>query len=117
MAHLTMVFWTEEPSPPSLTQANLEYSWVPTGQRKDILLGPGVDEGARVDEVKDSVVSKVQIYNLNGRDMGGSCIFPDGPPWPSPVIHASVEVWARKRAFRGTVHYADGTSASRLFAM
>ena len=84
----------------SVAPAYLEYSWVPTGKRKDISLADKQDEGARTDAV-DTDISHVQVYRLDIHGIGvANWQFPPGPPGPYPVIYAAIEVFTRRNSFR-----------------
>ncbi len=93
----------------------LEYSWVPEGVRRTILLNPGKQEGSRTDAIADDLnPSHVQVYRLNNNDMVSTEMwqFPPGPPYEYPVDGAFVEVIQDKMLAIGTVHFSDGATAS-----
>jgi len=90
----------------------LEYSWVPEGTRRTIILAPGQAEHTQVDTVPDNLkISQVQVYVLNNGELSTEMWqFPPGPPYAHPVATASVRVLAREAV--GTVQYTDGTQAA-----
>ena len=90
----------------------LEYSWVPEGKRRTIILAPGHAEHTQVDTVPSNLnISHVQIYVLNNGEFSTAMWqFPPGPPHAYPVATASVRVLAIEAV--GTVHYTDGTQAA-----
>lgn len=107
---VTMRYWRENPTGP----ACLEYSWVPEGKRRDILLNPGMREGSSSDSISATLnPSHVQVYVLvnNFNESTEMWQFPPGPPYSSPIVSASVEVYTGLKAV-GKVTYADGTTAS-----
>jgi hypothetical protein len=105
---LTMIFWRDVYNEPGF----LEYSWVPEGNRHTIALSSPQQEGTRIDP-GPSDASHVQVYRLtNGRLAIQNWQFPPGPPYKSPVIAAIIQVIEQQMEVVGTVHYADGTSAT-----
>jgi hypothetical protein len=40
--------------------------------------------------------------------------FPPGPPHPTPVVRAVVEVFEQRMETVGTVYYADGSTAAEV---
>lgn len=92
--------------------ARIEYSWVPEGKRKPLALLEPEDEDIRIDDVSDDI-TQVQVYRL---DLGGfgtvDWQFPAGPAHKYPVISAVVQIFVRRGEAIGTVHYADGTTAT-----
>lgn len=109
----TLVFWRDDDDGP----ACIEYSWVPEGKRRVILLSAQQDEGSRTDPVLDNV-SHVQLYRLASTGRGAdSWQFPPGTPRSSPVIYATVEVFHSRGELVGTVHYADGVSRTDTFPL
>ena len=95
--------------------ACLEYSWVPEGRRRVILLPRGQQEGNRTDPIAgDLNPSHVQVYSLtNGMYSTEGWQFPPGPPHATPVVRAQVEVFEKEMEVVGTVYYADGSTASQ----
>jgi len=95
----------------------LEYSWVPEGKRRVILLNPGQREGDRTDPGPDAA-SHVQVYRLVSGEFGAANLqFPEGPPHKAPLTHAIVEVFQQRMEVVGTVYYADGTNATSTFPL
>jgi len=90
----------------------LEYSWVPEGKRRIIILGPGQAEHTQADTVPDNLkISQVQVYVLSNDELSTEMWqFPPGPPHTHPVTTASVSVLAKEAV--GTVQYTDGTQAA-----
>jgi hypothetical protein len=94
--------------------ACLEYSWVPQGQRRTILLDPTQVFNSQKDSIPDDLKpSQVQVYVLNDAPKGslpsaGNRQFPSGPP-RGVVIAAEVKIQGRK--VTGTAYYADGSSS------
>jgi hypothetical protein len=93
----------------------LEYSWVSEGTRRLIELNPNIKEGeGEGPMVKDA--SHVQVYALtNGQYSLKDWQFPSGPPHPSPVVRALVEVKDIEAV--GTVFYQDQSSATDTKAL
>jgi len=91
----------------------LEYSWVPEGKRRVIVLNPGTPQHVQTDTLPDDVVAThVQVYVLNnGRAGTVNWQFPPGPPRPGLIVDALVDVYAPAKA-RGTVYYAGGATVS-----
>jgi hypothetical protein len=96
----------------------LEYSWVPSGQRRVIQLNPNQSGETRVDSYYGA--SHVQIYSVASGGLGldkGHWQFPAGPSHGSPVLAAVVQVFTGRKELIGTVIYADGTTASSSFPL
>ena len=95
--------------------ACLEYSWVPEGHRHTILLNAGQQESRRSDSISEELrPSHVQVYVLtNDLQSTEGWQFPPGPPHPTPVVRAVVQVFEGKMESVGTVYYADGSSATQ----
>jgi hypothetical protein len=92
--------------------ARMEFSWVPEGNRLPIEVLAPRDENSRMDPVSDDI-TQVQVYRLDIGDFGTvDWQFPPGPPHSFPVISAVVQTFLRRGVAIGTVHYADGTSAT-----
>jgi hypothetical protein len=109
----TMVFWRDNSDGP----ACVEYSWLPQGVRRVILLDSTEDEGNRSDTT-DTDISHVQVYRLASNERGADgWQFPPGPPYSSPVIYGAIEVFEQRMEVVGTVHYADGTSRRDTYAL
>jgi hypothetical protein len=111
MKQVTMTFRRDVYTGP----ACLEYSWVPEGVRRKILLNPGQPEGKNTDQVADNLYpSQVQVYRMNQNEQASIQMwqFPPGPPAPAPVDEAVVEVFQRRMQVVGIVFYTDVTSAS-----
>jgi hypothetical protein len=107
---ITMILWRDLYSEPG----SIEYSWVPEGVPHTISLPEQQQEGSRADPAPGhTAVSHVQVYRLtNGRWEVGDWQFPPGPPYKSPVIAAIIQILELRKEVIGTVHYADGTTAS-----
>lgn len=83
----------------------LEYSWVSEGKRRVIQLDPNTKQGEGEGPTGNEV-SHLQIYALsNGLYSLKDWQFPSGPPHPSPVVRAIVEV--KETEAVGTVFYQD----------
>lgn len=107
-AQIAMIFWRDTDPGPGC----LEYSWVPTGQRRVVRLGPLQDEESRQDSVSDEI-SHVQVYRLVCNRYGlDTWQFPQGPPHNSRIIFATIQVFESRMYVVGTAHYADGSSAT-----
>src|SRR5580692_4060470 len=106
-----MKFWRDVYNRPGC----LEYSWVPEGRRRVILLEAGQQEGARTDPIAAGLKpSHVQVYSLtNGIHSTEGWQFPPGPPHLTPVVSARVEVFESRMEVVGTVYYADGSTATQ----
>ena len=93
----------------------LEYSWVSEGKRRVIQLNPNVREGEGAGPTaKDT--SHVQVYALSNGLFGlKEWQFPPGPPRPSPVVRAIVEV--KETEAVGIVFYQDGVNAADTKAL
>lgn len=116
MAKITMDFWRDDYS----EEACLEYSYVPEGKRRTILLRPGQQEAHQSDTVSDEIkVSHVQVYTLtnNGRVSLSHWQFPPGPPHSLPVIKAEVSVVQTRMVAAGKVIYSDFSTASGAAAL
>lgn len=108
MAKITMDFWRDDYSGP----ACLEYSYVPEGKRRTILLKPGEQEAIQTDTVSDDLnPSHVQVYTLtnNGVVSLSMLQFPPGPPYALPVVGAQVSVLQARMVAAGMVTYSDST--------
>jgi IPT/TIG domain len=93
----------------------LEYSWVSEGKRRVIQLNPNIQEGEG-DGPMAKDASHVQVYALsNGLYGVKEWQFPSGPPHPSPVVRAVVEV--KQTEAVGTVFYQDQSYASDTKAL
>lgn len=81
--YLEMKFWPDVYEGP----ARLEYSPVPEGRRRTILLKPGEQSGSSPDQISQGVhPSHVQVYVLtNDGHSLEDWQFPAGPPHASPV--------------------------------
>jgi hypothetical protein len=108
--YLEITFWRDVYSGP----ACLEYSWVPEGHRRTILLKPGEQVKSNNDLVaSDLHPSHVQVYVLtNDRHSTEDWQFPPGPPHPTPVVSARIDVVEREMYAGGTVSYADGSKST-----
>jgi hypothetical protein len=108
MAKITMDFWRDVYTGP----ACLEYSYVPEGKRRTILLRPGQQEAIQTDTVSDDLKpSHVQVYTLmnNGVVSVAMWQFPPGPPYALPVVGAQVSVLQARMIAAGMVTYSDST--------
>ena len=94
----------------------IEFSWVPTGMRRQIILPPGVPQG--VDSFSypfdPHAPSVLQIYVLNNDGKGGPLSFgggnfPPGTGTASPIVVALAEVFAGQHALRLTFDCEDGS--------
>jgi hypothetical protein len=106
---LTMIFFCDTDS------ADLEYSWVPTGNRETIRLGDS-QVGTQTDTV-DSDVPMVQVYRVATKVLGLGWNFPLKPISNSPIIAVTVQAVLSRGWLVGTVYYADGTSVSETHAI
>ena len=91
--------------------ACLEYSWVPEGKRRTVILAPGVREQSSTDSVPDSVMaSHVQVYVMsNNRASTEMWQFPPGPTGPYALAAALVDVHAPLEVI-GTAFFVNGPS-------
>jgi len=91
----------------------LEYSWVPTGSRRHVLLDAGSPEGSETDVVADAFYpSQVQVYVLcDGKQSTMGWQFPSGPP-RGKVVGGSVTVSHQQKQAVGKVWFVDGSTAS-----
>lgn len=108
MAKITMDFWRDD----YIDGACLEYSYVPEGKRRTLLLKPGQQEAIQTDTVPDDLKpSHLQVYTLtnNGVVSLDMWQFPPGPPHVLPVVGAQVSVLQGRMVAAGTVTYADAT--------
>jgi hypothetical protein len=108
MAKITMDFWRDD----SVDRACLEYSYVPEGKRRTLLLKPGQQEAIQTDTVPDDLEpSQVQVYTLtnNGAVSLDMWQFPPGPPHALPVVSAQVSVLQERMVAAGMVTYSDST--------
>ena len=93
----------------------LEYSWGSEQKRRLIQLNPSAKEGAGEGPVANDA-SQVQVYALtNGQYSLKEWQFPSGPPHPSPVVGAIVEL--KEIEAVGTVFYEDRSSATNTKAL
>jgi IPT/TIG domain len=93
----------------------LEYSWVSEGKRRVIQLNPNVKEGEG-DGPMAKDASHVQVYALSNGLYGlKEWQFPSGPPYPSPIVRAIVDV--KETEAVGTVFYQDQSSATDTKAL
>ena len=108
MATITMDFWRDEYAGP----ACLEYSYVPEGKRRTILLRAGQQEHIQIDTVPDDLeASHVQVYTLTNNDAVSLAMwqFPAGAPYILPVKGAQVSVLQERMLAAGMVTYTDET--------
>lgn len=93
----------------------VEYSWGSERNRRLIQLNPDIKEHEGDGPIaKDA--SHVQVYALtNGLYGLQDWQFPPGPPHPSPVVGATIEV--KQTEAVGTVYYQDRSSASDTKAL
>jgi hypothetical protein len=108
---IEMTYWRDVYS----GSACLEYSWVPEGRRRTILLEKGQQEGRRSDPISSDLnPSHVQVYSLtNDLYSTSGWQFPPGPPHATPVVRALVQVFEQNMEVVGTVYYADGSIATQ----
>ena len=111
----------EAPPPPLITNMEfkrdlyngkgcLEYSWGSEGNRRLIQLSPNRKEGEGQGPMGNDA-SQVQVHALtNGQYSLKEWQFPSGPPHPSPVVGAIVEL--KEIEAVGTVFYQDRSSAT-----
>jgi hypothetical protein len=103
-----------------VASAELQYSWIPTGQRHDIKLAPGQTLGTETDTNKTpDEIYQIQVYHLY--DGNSEAIketeffsFPSGLPYSAPVSYAVVEVSQKRRIAVFTAHFTDGASFSEF---
>lgn len=110
MAHVVMEFWRVAYE----GTACLEYSWVPAGLRRVIVLSPGQQEGVSHDTVEVEP-SHVQVYVTTNEAPLASLVkwqFPPGGPHTAPIVRARVELHTIEMVARGTVWFKDGTSVT-----
>ena len=113
MARKTLVFWRDDDDGPGC----IEYSWVPEGRRRVIILEAKQDEGSRTDESLD-YVSHVQLYRLSSTGRGAdSWQFPPESPRPHSLIYAAVEVFHKRGEIVSTARYADGFSRTDTYPL
>jgi hypothetical protein len=108
MAEITMDFWRDD----YVDRACLEYSYVPEGKRRTLLLEPGQQEATQTDNVPDDLKpSHVQVYTLtnNGEVSLDMWQFPPGPPYVLPVVSVQVSVLQERMVAAGMVTYSDAT--------
>jgi hypothetical protein len=108
MAEITIDFWRDD----YVDGACLEYSYVPEGKRRTLLLKPGQQEASQTDTVPDDLeASQVQVYTLtnNGVVSLDMWQFPPGPPYAFPVVSAQVSVLQERMVAAGMVTYSDWT--------
>jgi len=96
--------------------ADLQYSWIPTGQRHDIKLAPGQTLGTETDTNQNpDEIYQIQVYHLyDGNSEAESFQFPSGPPYTAPVSYAVVEVSQKRKIAAFTAHFTDGASFSEF---
>ena len=111
MTTIRMEFWRE----PHGDKGCIEYSYVPEGRRRNIVLPPGVQEGYSDDVVPDGTrPSHVQVYVATTGMPPASLEmwqFPPGPPYHLPIKRARVELHGRRGVAVGIVWYEDGHEA------
>ncbi len=108
MAKITMDFWRDD----YIDRACLEYSYVPEGKRRTLLLKAGQQETVQTDTIPDDLKpSHVQVYTLtnNGEVSLDMWQFPPGPPHDLPVVGAQVSVLEARMVAAGAVTYSDAT--------
>jgi hypothetical protein len=108
MAEITMDFWRDD----YVDRACLEYSYVPEGKRRTLLLKPGQQEAIQTDNVPDDLKpSHVQVYTLTNNGVVSLDLwqFPPGPPYVLPVVSAQVSVLQERMVAAGMVTYSDAT--------
>src|SRR5690349_21406541 len=108
MAKITMDFWRDDYN----DRACLEYSYVPEGKRRTLLLKAGQQEAVQTDTIpEDLKPSHVQVYTLtnNGEISLDMWQFPPGPPHDLPVVGAQVSVLQERMVAAGAVTYSDAT--------
>lgn len=108
MAEITMDFWRDDYA----DAACLEYSYVPEGKRRAILLKAGQQEAIRTDVVPDDLKpTHVQVYALTNNGMVSLDMwqFPPGSPYGLPVEGAQVSVLQKRMVAAGMVTYTDST--------
>ena len=92
--------------------ACLEYSWVPEGLRRNIVLNPGEPSGYNDDTVDDSLKpSHVQVYVATNAFPIASLQdwqFPSMPHNNSYLVGARVELDSMAMKATGVAMYADG---------
>lgn len=105
---IEMRFWRDD----TKEKACLEYSYVPQGLRRHILLEPGQQELVRKDSIPAELnPSHVQVYALkNGNTGVFMAQFPAGPPQPTVLIAARVFVVSAGDQATATAEFAGGSS-------
>lgn len=95
----------------------IEFSWLPTGMRRHIILPPGDPQG--IDEFTYQFAPGdpqiVQIYVLNNDGHAGPLSiegvqYPPGTGTTSPIVLAFFEVFSTQRVLRMTFNCADGST-------
>ncbi len=108
MAKITMDFWRDD----YVDRACFEYSYVPEGKRRTLLLKAGQQEAVQTDTIPDDLKpSHVQVYTLtnNGEVSLDMWQFPPGPPHDLPLVGAQVSVLQERMLAAGAVTYSDAT--------
>jgi hypothetical protein len=109
MADVTVHFFNDGPGP-----ACLEYSYIPSGQRRSIQLLGGDHTATRVDSLNSTeTYSLVQVYTVQTEGLGASWDNFPAPPAPKPSLTTVIfQIRYAGREVIGSVYYADGTSDS-----
>jgi hypothetical protein len=100
--------------------ADLQYGWIPTGQRHDIKLAPGQTLGTETDTNQNpDEIYQIQVYHLYDGNSeaikdGEFFSFPSGLSYTAPVSYAVVEVSQKRKIATFTAHFTDGASFSEF---
>jgi hypothetical protein len=87
----------------------IEYSWVPTGQRRSLFLLIGQQQDGRVEELKEA--SKVQVYVLTqGQESLADWVFPAAGQ--KEIVSATIAVREAANVVDAIVFYEDGSHES-----
>lgn len=101
----------------------IEFSWIPTGQRRHIILMPGVSQGSDTFSYPfDPTDPRImQIYVLNNEGRGPLSIenvqYPGGTGTTSPIFLGVAEVFESQRVLRLTFHCEDGSTVQNWVAL
>jgi hypothetical protein len=109
MTEVTVHFFNTSPD-----AACLEYSYIPSGQRRSIELPAGTHAVSRMDSLNSSeTYSLVQVYTVQTKGAGAS--WDDFPPPPAPKSNLATIIFQIRHddgEVVATVYYWDGTSYS-----